>query len=64
MLLKLYYDEYSFSWHLEHRLNGMQELAHYWEKEFDWRKAEARINSFANYEMRVNGIEVDCPFCL
>jgi hypothetical protein len=36
----------------------MQELAHYWEKEFDWRKAEAQINSFSNYEMRVNGIEV------
>lgn len=36
----------------------MQELAHYWEKEFEWRKAEAQINSFSNYEMRVNGIEV------
>ena len=37
---------------------GIQELAHYWEKDFDWRKAEAHINSFANYEMRVNDIEV------
>ena len=42
-------------------LNGIQELAHYWEKEFDWRKAEAHINSFANYEMRVNDIEVHLP---
>ena len=39
---------------------GMQELAHYWEKEYDWRKAEAHINSFANYEMDVNGIGVGC----
>jgi len=37
----------------------VQELAQYWEEGFDWRKAEAHINSFANYEMRVNGIEVD-----
>ena len=48
--------------HLRHGLNETQELAHYWEKEFDWRKAEARINSFANYEIRVNGIEVDYLF--
>ncbi len=42
-------------------VDGIQELAHYWEKEYDWRKAEAHINSFANYEMEVNGIEVGCP---
>ena len=48
-------------WDLYRQLTGMQELAHYWEKEFDWRKAEAQINSFANYEMEVNGIEVSRP---
>ena len=48
-------------WKLYRQLTGTQELAHYWEKEFDWRKAEAQINSFANYEMEVNGIEVSRP---
>ncbi len=44
--------------------DGVQELARYWEKEFDWRKAEAHINSFANYDMEVNGIAVGCPSAL
>ena len=35
-----------------------QELAHYWETSFDWRQAESMINTFANYEMDVNGIAV------
>jgi hypothetical protein len=36
----------------------LQELADYWQNTFDWKKAEASLNSFANYEMRVNGIEL------
>ena len=36
----------------------LQELAHYWETSFDWRQAESKINTFANYEMDVNGIAV------
>ena len=36
----------------------MQELAHYWEHEFDWRKAEAKLNSYHNYKLFVNGIDV------
>ena len=38
-----------------------QELAHYWETSFDWRQAESMINTFANYEMDVNGIAVSPP---
>ncbi|CAK0786968.1 hypothetical protein CVIRNUC_010182 [Coccomyxa viridis] len=34
----------------------IKELAHYWETSFDWRQAESMINTFANYEMDVNGI--------
>ncbi|CAL5229171.1 g12446 [Coccomyxa viridis] len=45
-------------WEYGAKKSYIQELAHYWEKEYDWRKAEAHINSFANYEMEVNGIEL------
>ena len=40
-----------------------QELAHYWETSFDWRQAENMINTFANYEMDVNGIAVSALPC-
>ena len=42
-------------------LLALQELAHYWETSFDWRQAESMINTFANYEMDVNGIAVSTP---
>lgn len=35
-----------------------QELAEYWQNTFDWRKAEASLNSFANFDMSVNGIDL------
>jgi len=35
-----------------------QELAEYWRNEFDWRKAEAQLNSFKQYKLRVNGIDL------
>ena len=35
-----------------------QELAKYWQHDFDWRQSEARINSFHNYKLLVNGIDV------
>ncbi len=36
----------------------LQELAAYWQHDFDWRQSEARINSFHNYKLLVNGIDV------
>lgn len=41
-----------------HNLHQLQELAEYWQNTFDWRKAEASLNSFANFELNVNGIEL------
>ena len=35
-----------------------QELAEYWQNKFDWRRAEAGLNKFKNYELEVNSIEV------
>lgn len=43
---------------LPEHLGRQQELADYWENEFDWRKPEAKINSYHNYKLEVNGIDV------
>ncbi|KAK9917222.1 hypothetical protein WJX75_001993 [Coccomyxa subellipsoidea] len=45
-------------WEYGSELSYVKELAEYWQNTFDWRKAEASLNSFANYEMLVNGIEL------
>jgi len=58
-----------FPWHLMPDLDGwetgankayMQELCNYWVKHYNWRKAEARINSFNNCMAQVG--EVDLHF--
>jgi len=36
----------------------VQDLAKYWQHQYDWRKAEATINSFSNYKLQINGIEL------
>ena len=36
----------------------MQDLAEYWQHEFDWRKVEAEINAYDNYKLLVNGVDV------
>jgi pimeloyl-ACP methyl ester carboxylesterase len=36
----------------------MRELIRYWADEFDWRKSEKEINSFANYKTTIDGIEI------
>jgi epoxide hydrolase len=36
----------------------MRELVAYWREGFDWRRHEARINSFQQYKVRLRGIDV------
>src|SRR5437868_14456779 len=36
----------------------MQALANYWASDYDWRKAEARINSYANFITNIVGIDI------
>lgn len=36
----------------------MQELVAYWRDRFDWRAAEARLNGFAQYRVRMHGIDL------
>ena len=35
-----------------------QELAHHWATKYDWRKQEAYLNSFPQFKLLVNGIDL------
>jgi pimeloyl-ACP methyl ester carboxylesterase len=39
-------------------LGFMKEITHYWKNEFDWRKVEKRINSYSNYMVEIDGVDV------
>jgi Epoxide hydrolase N terminus len=39
-------------WHA--RYEELRELADYWREQYDWRKHEAAINSFANYKSEID----------
>ncbi len=36
----------------------MQELCDYWLNDYDWRAAEARLNRFANFKAKVEGVDL------
>ena len=40
------------------QLATMQELARYWTKEYDWRKAEAKLNALPQFTTEIDGIEI------
>jgi pimeloyl-ACP methyl ester carboxylesterase len=40
------------------RFSTMQKLARYWSTDWDWRKVEARINSFPNYITNIDGLDI------
>ncbi|MET8910508.1 epoxide hydrolase family protein [Micromonospora sp. NPDC004551] len=39
-------------------LETSQALARYWEKEYDWRKVEARLNSLPNFTTEIDGLDI------
>ncbi|MER7420743.1 epoxide hydrolase family protein [Micromonospora peucetia] len=39
-------------------LETSQALARYWEKEYDWRKVEARLNALPNYVTEIDGLDI------
>ena len=45
-------------WDYGTNIDYLKELCGYWVDGFDWRAQEARINSFANYKARVDGIDM------
>src|SRR5262245_48249393 len=36
----------------------MQELARYWATDYDWRKAEAKLNSYPQFITRIDGLDI------
>ena len=40
------------------RLATMQKLARYWATEYDWRKVEARLNSYPNFITEIDGLDI------
>ncbi|MDO3705089.1 alpha/beta fold hydrolase [Micromonospora sp. C28SCA-DRY-2] len=39
-------------------LETIQALARYWEKEYDWRRVEARLNSLPNFVTEIDGLDI------
>jgi len=40
------------------QLGTMQKLARYWATEYDWRKAEAKLNSFPQFITTIDGLDI------
>jgi pimeloyl-ACP methyl ester carboxylesterase len=40
------------------QLVTMQELARYWASEYDWRKCEAKLNSFPQFLTNIDGVDI------
>jgi pimeloyl-ACP methyl ester carboxylesterase len=39
------------------QLATMQELARYWTTDYDWRKAEAKLNAFPQFQTEIDGVD-------
>jgi pimeloyl-ACP methyl ester carboxylesterase len=40
------------------QLSTLRELARYWETDYDWRKAEAKLNALPQFTTEVDGVEI------
>jgi pimeloyl-ACP methyl ester carboxylesterase len=40
------------------QLATLQELARYWETDYDWRKAEAKLNALPQFTTQIDGVEI------
>jgi pimeloyl-ACP methyl ester carboxylesterase len=40
------------------QLSALRELARYWETDYDWRKAEARLNALPQFTTEIDGVEI------
>jgi len=40
------------------QLATLQELARYWETDYDWRKAEAKLNALPEFTTEIDGVEI------
>src|SRR6266700_7670346 len=40
------------------QLATIQELARYWETDYDWRKAEAKLNALPQFTSEIDGVDI------
>src|SRR6478735_9053188 len=40
------------------QLATMQKLAHYWATDYDWRKAEAKLNAIPQFVTNIDGVDI------
>jgi pimeloyl-ACP methyl ester carboxylesterase len=40
------------------QLSALQELARYWESEYDWRKAESKLNALPQFTTEIDGLDI------
>jgi pimeloyl-ACP methyl ester carboxylesterase len=40
------------------QLSTLKELAHYWVTDYDWRKAEAKLNALPQFTTEIDGVEI------
>jgi pimeloyl-ACP methyl ester carboxylesterase len=40
------------------QLAALKELAHYWATDYDWRKAEARLNAYPQFVTQIDGVDI------
>src|SRR5262245_12219058 len=40
------------------QLATMQALARYWATDYDWRRVEAKLNSYANFITEIDGLDI------
>jgi pimeloyl-ACP methyl ester carboxylesterase len=40
------------------QLTALQALAHYWTTDYDWRKAEAKLNALPQFKTEIDGVEI------
>ena len=40
------------------QLATMQKLARYWAADYDWRKAEAKLNAFPQFKTEIDGVDI------
>jgi hypothetical protein len=40
------------------KLAKLQELVRYWGTDYDWRKAEAKLNTFPQFKTRIDGVDI------
>jgi hypothetical protein len=40
------------------QLSNIQSLVHYWGTDYDWRKAEAKLNAIPQFVTKIDGIDI------